>query len=63
MADDPYAELTDDEVFQRCIKSLGEMAQYPPGDVRHELQWDLYQSAKAELDRRLYVHARLEIGI
>jgi len=52
---DPYANLTDEQVLARAARALITAANLPAGTGR-DFQMALYDSAKAELDRRLAGH-------
>lgn len=53
---DPYAAMTDAQVLARAAGALRKIPDLPVGSVQRGIQWALYESAKAELDRRLFLH-------
>jgi hypothetical protein len=61
MGDDPYAGMTDEQVLARAAKALRKAATLPTGSIERAIQWAVYDSAKAELDRRLFLHVVAKI--
>jgi len=55
-AADPYAAMTDIQVLARAAAALRKVPELPVGSIQRGLQWALYESARAELDRRLFLH-------
>lgn len=53
---DPYAAMTDTQVLARAAAALRKVPEFPVGSVQRGMQWALYESAKAELDRRVFLH-------
>ena len=56
MGDDPYAGMTDEQVLARAAKALRKVPQLPLGSIERAIQWAAFESAKAELDRRMVAH-------
>ena len=56
MPDDPYQDLPDDQVLARAAEALRQVNGLPPGSIERSMQWAVYESAKAELDLRLFAY-------
>lgn len=56
MGNDPYEDMTDEQVLARAAAALTKVSDYPVGSVERSIQWSVYESAKAELDLRMYGH-------
>ena len=61
-AADPYAAMTDAQVLARAAAVLRKVPELPAGTIQRGFQWALYESAKAELDRRLFLHVAARLG-
>lgn len=55
-ANDPYEGMTDEQVLARAARALRKVPEYPVGSIERAVQWSCYESAKAELDRRMVAH-------
>jgi hypothetical protein len=56
MGRDPYWAMTDEQVLAKMSAALIAAAALKPGSVERDYQWALFDSAKAELDARMYRH-------
>jgi hypothetical protein len=61
-AADPYAAMTDVQVLARVAAALRKVPEFPVGSIQRGLQWALYESAKAELDQRMFLHVAARLG-
>jgi hypothetical protein len=59
---DPYAGMSDEQVLARAARALGKVPALPLGSVERAIQWAVYESAKAELDRRMFLHLAAALG-
>lgn len=50
----PYEGMTDEQVLARAAGALRKVNALPLGSVQRSIQWAVYDSAKAELDRRMF---------
>ena len=56
-----YDDMTDAEVLKRAADALAKVTRHPMGSVQRAIQWGVYNSCAAELERRAYVHALARI--
>lgn len=52
-----YEGLTDAEVLERAARALRKVQEHPVGSAARAIQWGIYESCAAELDRRAVAHA------
>jgi hypothetical protein len=50
---DPFEGLSDEAVLARAKRAFEKAVVLPPGSIQRSLQWSAFDSAMAELDRRL----------
>ena len=62
MGTDPYEGLADDQVLAQASHALRLWGSLPVGSVQRAIQRGLFDSAMAELDRRLIRHVRARLG-
>ena len=55
-AADPFEGMTDEQVFAKALKAFNKASQLTPGSLQRSIQWGLFDSAMAELQRRLNVY-------
>jgi hypothetical protein len=56
-----YEDLTDEQVLKRAAVALKKVTGYPVGSLQRAVQWGIYESCAAELDRRALSHALARI--
>lgn len=56
-----YESLTDAEVLKRAARALKKVTTYPIGSLQRAVQWGIYESCSAELDRRAIAHVLARI--
>jgi hypothetical protein len=48
--------MTDEEVLMRATKAFARASELRPGSIQRAIQWGLFDSAMAEMNRRLMQH-------
>ena len=56
-----YQCMSDNEVLKRAAAALRNVQRYPVGSLQRAVQWGIYESCAAELDRRAIAHVRAAI--
>lgn len=55
-AAEPLEGMTDEEVLMRATKAFARASELRPGSIQRAIQWGLFDSAMAEMNRRLMQH-------
>lgn len=51
----PYEDMTDEQVLAGAAGALRKVTTFPVGSLQRAIQWGVYESAKSELDRRMFI--------
>jgi hypothetical protein len=62
MKRDPYPDMSNEQVLARATKAFSRASELPPRSVERAIQWAVFDSAMAELDRWIVRHVLRKLG-